>query len=122
MSILSRVLALVGLSMASWAAYADEALGAGPNPAGQWVMLGGFVLIFYFLIWRPQNKRQKAHQSLVAGLAKGDEVVTTGGLLGRVSQVGDHFIVVALADNVEVRVQKQAVSTAMPKGTLQSSL
>ena len=78
-------------------------------------------VVFYFLLIRPQMKRAKEHRQLVSALAVGDEVVTNGGLLGKVTHVGDSFITVELADNVKVKLQKHAVSSVMPKGTIKSA-
>ncbi|MBK8972241.1 MAG: preprotein translocase subunit YajC [Hahellaceae bacterium] len=89
-----------------------------PGAIMQVVFLGGFVLIFYFLVWRPQSKRAKEHRDLVGGLNKGDEVIVNGGLAGRIVRLKDDFIVIEIADKVEVKVQKLAVTTALPKGTL----
>jgi len=93
---------------------------APPGPSGmhQLILFGGFILIFYFLIWRPQSKRAKEHKSLVSSLDKGDEVVTGGGLAGRIVRLDDDFMVIEIADNVEVKVQRHAVAQALPKGTL----
>lgn len=77
--------------------------------------------VFYFLIIRPQSKRTKEHKNLLAELSKGDEVVTNGGMLGKIIKIGENFIEIEIADNVNVRVQKQAISNLMPKGTLKSS-
>lgn len=96
----------------------EPGAGQGMGVIGQVIFFAGFILIFYLLIWRPQSKRAKEHKSLMAGLSKGDEVVTSGGLAGRITKVTDDFIVVEIADNVEVKVQKVAVATALPKGTL----
>ncbi|GMQ89160.1 MAG: preprotein translocase subunit YajC [Gammaproteobacteria bacterium] len=74
-------------------------------------------VVFYFLLIRPQTKRAKEHKKLILELAKGDEIVTNGGLLGRITQVGDNFVQVKVSDNVEVKIQKQAVANLMPKGT-----
>ena len=90
--------------------------------------MGGFgllmpialIAIMYFLMIRPQMKRAKEHKSMVEALAKGDEVVTQGGVAGRIVKVSDNFITVELAPNVEVAVQRQAVSTVLPKGTLKA--
>lgn len=84
------------------------------------LFLGGFVLIFYFLLWRPQSKRRKEHQALMAGLAKGDEVVTAGGIVGQVNKVEDDFVKIQVASNMELRVQKSAIGATLPKGTLKS--
>ena len=77
-------------------------------------------VVFYFLLIRPQPKRQKEHQEMVANLAAGDEVTTAGGLLGKVTEVRDAFVKVQIADNVVVSVQKHTVSAVMPKGTIKS--
>ena len=102
-------------------AYAADA-GAPPGDAGliNLLFLGGFVLIFYFLLWRPQAKRRKEHQALMAGLSKGDEVVTAGGIVGTVNKVEDDFIKVQVAGNVELRIQKSAVGATLPKGTIKN--
>ena len=76
---------------------------------------------FYFLLIRPQQKRQKAHTALVAGLSVGDEVVTAGGLLGRVTGVSDHYATLQIADNVEIKIQKSTVSAVEPKGTIDAA-
>jgi preprotein translocase subunit YajC len=103
------------------AAYAAEA-GGPPADAGliNLLFLGGFVLIFYFLLWRPQSKRRKEHQALMSGLEKGDEVVTAGGIVGQVNKVEDDFVKIQVADNMELRVQKTAIGATLPKGTLKS--
>lgn len=102
-------------------AMAQDAAGAAPSPVGQFVMLGVIFAVFYFLLIRPQMKRAKEHRTLVAGLSKGDEVVTSGGLLGRITEVGDSFVTVELADNLRVKLQKHAVATVVPKGTIKAS-
>ncbi|WP_043529585.1 preprotein translocase subunit YajC [Litchfieldella xinjiangensis] len=104
--------------------FISPALAEGGAPAGggiaQIVMLVGFVLIFYFLLWRPQAKRAKQHKQLVSGLSKGDEIVIGGGMLGRVTKVGDEFLTMEIAEGTEVNVQKNAVAAVLPKGTLKS--
>jgi preprotein translocase subunit YajC len=82
------------------------------------LLLAGFVVVFYFLLWRPQAKRAKEQRNLIANLAKGDEVAMSGGLLGKITRLDDDFITLAIADNVEVKVQKNAVALVLPKGTL----
>ena len=83
-------------------------------------MLGIFVLFMYFAVWRPQSKRAKEQRDLLGALSKGDEVVTAGGILGKITKVSDAYVVLALADNVEVTIQKSSVVSALPKGTLKS--
>jgi preprotein translocase subunit YajC len=78
-------------------------------------------VVFYFMLIRPQMKRAKEHRQLVAALSKGDEVVTNGGLLGKITNVSDSFVTLELADNVEIKMQRQAVQTVMPKGTIKSA-
>lgn len=81
-------------------------------------------VILYFLMIRPQMKRQKEHRNLVANLAKGDEVITGGGILGKISKVSDNYITLEVADladkPVEMLVQRQAVSSVLPKGTIKT--
>ena len=74
-------------------------------------------VLFYFLLIRPQQKRAKQHKEMVAALSKGEEVVTNGGLLGKVIEVDDNFITVEISSGLNVKVQRQAVSQVMPKGT-----
>ncbi|OGI58543.1 MAG: preprotein translocase subunit YajC [Candidatus Muproteobacteria bacterium RBG_19FT_COMBO_61_10] len=106
----------------AWAEGPAAAAGAPPGGSMiQFVFLGGIFLLFYFLIIRPQSKRAKEHRAMVDALAKGDEVVTNGGIIGRVSQLGDTFISVEIADGVEVKVQRQAVASVLPKGTIKSA-
>ena len=80
-------------------------------------MIALFV-IFYFLLIRPQQKRQKEHRQMVADLAKDDEIVTMGGMLGKITAVDDNFVTVHVAKDTEVRVQKASVQAMMPKGTV----
>ena len=101
------------------AAYAAEGGSSGPGSMDL-VLLIGFVAIFYFLLWRPQAKRRKEHQSLMTSLDKGDEVVTSGGIVGQITKVGDDFISLRVAENIEFRVQKSSISATLPKGTLKS--
>lgn len=75
------------------------------------------IAIFYFLLIRPQAKRAKDHKKMIEAIAKGDEVVTQGGVLGKVTEVGDAFVNVEIANGVEIKVQKTALATLMPKGT-----
>ena len=95
-----------------------------PGPGGQFmpiVMMVVFVVIFYFLLIRPQQKKAKEHQALVSKLQSGDEVVTTGGILGKVIEVGDSFVTLEVAEGVRMKVQKFQIGNLMPKGTLKSA-
>lgn len=92
----------------------------GPSAVMQLLFFGGFILIFYFLMWRPQSKRAKEHRNLVSALNKGDEIMTNGGIAGKITKVSEEFVVVEVAQGVEIKVQKQAVASALPKGTLKS--
>ncbi|MBT8051407.1 MAG: preprotein translocase subunit YajC [Gammaproteobacteria bacterium] len=78
-------------------------------------------VIFYFLLIRPQMKRAKEHKNLVAALSVGDEVVTNGGLLGKITKVGESFVTVEVGENVKVKLQRHAVASVMPKGTIKSA-
>ena len=84
------------------------------------IMLVVFIAIFYFMLIRPQTKQAKEHKAMLESLSKGDEIVTNGGMLGRVSKIGDNFISVEVAQNLEIKIQRQAVSTVLPKGTMKS--
>ena len=105
------------------AAHAADAAAPAAAPGGDVMsilMLVGFVVIFYLMIWRPQSKRAKGHKNLLAGLQKGDEVVTSGGIAGKVVKVADEFVVIAASDTVELKIQKPAVVAVLPKGTLKA--
>jgi preprotein translocase subunit YajC len=78
-------------------------------------------VVFYFLLIRPQSKRAKEHRKMVAELKAGDEVVTSGGVLGRITEAGEQFLKVEVADGVELKVQRTTVSMVMPKGTFKGA-
>lgn len=102
-------------------AYANDAAAQGGGMMSL-IMLGGMVLIFYFLLYRPQAKRVKEHRDLVSSLSKGDEVLTQGGLVGKITKVSEEkdFVQVSLDEKFEVIVQKSAVTAVLPKGTIKS--
>jgi preprotein translocase subunit YajC len=100
-------------------AYAQDA--AQPGGLMSFLPLIIIFVIFYFLLIRPQMKRAKEHKKLVSELANGDEVVTNGGLLGKITKVGESFITLELADNVQIKIQRHAVASVMPKGTIKSA-
>ena len=78
----------------------------------------GLVVLFYFFLIRPQSKRQKEHKAMVSDLQKGEEIVTTGGLLGKVTNVGENFITLEISKDTSIHVQKNSVQAIMPKGTI----
>lgn len=84
------------------------------------VMMVLFFVIFYFMLMRPQMKQAKEHKKLIENLAKGDEVVTSGGLLGKITEIGDNFIVLEVAKETEIKIQKHAIAALMPKGTIKT--
>jgi len=104
-------------------ALADTAAIVGPQQGGgttQLFLMLGFVVIMYFLLWRPQAKRAKEHRNLLSSLAKGDEVTTSGGLVGKISDINDDFVHLTIANGVEITLQKTAIASVLPKGTLKS--
>lgn len=84
------------------------------------LLLVGFMIIFYFLLIRPQSKRAKEHRDLIASLQVSDEVITNGGIVGKISKIKDDFIILVIAENVEIKIQKAAISNTLPKGTMKS--
>lgn len=98
-------------------AYAQEPAAA-PSATFNIIFLLGMVLLFYFILWRPQSKRAKEHRELIASISKGDEIMTSGGLLGKVTRVSDDYIAIQVAENVELKLQKSSVAAALPKGTI----
>lgn len=91
------------------------------DPMFSWLLLLGMFVLFYFLLIRPQQKRAKEHKQMVDGLKPGDEVVTGGGVLGRISGVTEQFASVEVADGVAVKVQRHSIIAVLPKGTLKSA-
>lgn len=84
------------------------------------VMLVLFLVVIYFAVWRPQNKRAKEQQNLLNSLAKGDEVMTAGGLLGRVNKIAGPYVSLGITNTVDILVQKASIVSVLPKGTLKS--
>lgn len=91
---------------------------AGGNSLMTFLPMIGLFVVFYFLLIRPQQKRQKEHKNMVSGLAKGDEVVTMGGILGKITEVDENFLTVEIAKGTEIKVQRVSVQAMMPKGTV----
>lgn len=98
--------------------------GQAPQPPSMWgtiLPLIVFIIVFYFLLWRPQSKRNKEQRELMSSLDKGDEVVLAGGMIGRIKRVVDDYVVVEVGDNgMELRFQKSAVTATLPKGTIKN--
>lgn len=95
-----------------------------PHPQGggmsMILMLVVLVLFMYFVMWRPQSKRAKEQRDLLNSLSKGDEVMTIGGIIGKVAKISDQYVVLAISDTVEIMIQKSAISSALPKGTMKT--
>lgn len=102
-------------------AYAQAAGAAQPNVFVQLLPLVLIFVVFYFLLIRPQAKRAKEHKAMVAALGVGDEVVTSGGILGKITEVSDQFLTVEVAEGVRVKVQRHTVSGLLPKGTYKNA-
>ncbi|THB72036.1 MAG: preprotein translocase subunit YajC [Gammaproteobacteria bacterium] len=101
-------------------AYANSGTAAGGDLTGilMIVVLG---LAMYFLMIRPQQKKLKEHKKLLENLNKGDEIVTSGGILGKITNVGDNFVTVNIGNDIEIKLQKPSVSAVLPKGTIKSA-
>jgi preprotein translocase subunit YajC len=99
----------------AWAQAAGGAAGGGFESI---FLIAAMFAVLYFLMIRPQMKRAKEHKAMVENLQKGDEVVTAGGVLGRINKVGEGYVGLEVAPNVELQVQRSAVQTVLPKGTI----
>ncbi len=106
----------------AYAAGAPAPDGGDPYNLSMIIMVVAFFAIFYFLFMRPQQKRHKEHQKMLAAMSKGDEVVTSGGILGRIKDLDEQFITLEVAPGVDHKVQRNAVSAVLPKGTLKNHL
>jgi preprotein translocase subunit YajC len=102
-------------------ALAQSAGGSQPNAFVQLLPLVLIFVVFYFMLIRPQARRAKDHKAMVAALGVGDEVVTSGGMLGKVTETGDQFLTVEIADGVRVKVQRHTVASVLPKGTIKTA-
>jgi preprotein translocase subunit YajC len=101
-------------------AYAEAAAAAPDNGFMNFVPLIALVAVFYFLILRPQTKRAKEQKAMITALQRGDEVVTSGGEVGTVSKVYEQYVGVEIAENLEVKIQKSAIQSVLPKGTIKA--
>ena len=102
-------------------AQAAGGAGLGGGSLQQILILVVFVVVFYFLLIRPQQKRAKEHQAMLAKLGAGDEVVTAGGIVGKINDISDAFVTLEIADNVRIKVQRSQVTSLVPKGTYKSA-
>ncbi len=101
-------------------AMAQSAGAPATSPITSFIFFGVFVAIMYFFLIRPQQKRMKAHNEMVNNLGKGDEIITSGGLLGQIIELDEQFIAVQIAEGTVVRLQRGAISKVLPKGTIKS--
>jgi preprotein translocase subunit YajC len=104
-------------------AWAQAAPAAGADPTGGLMSMLPIILMFvvlWFLMIRPQMKKAKEHKAMVEAMQKGDEVLTNGGIAGRITKVGENYISLEIAENIEIAVQKGAVTSILPKGTLKT--
>jgi preprotein translocase subunit YajC len=101
---------------------AAQASGGAPagNPLGSLILIVPMLVLMWFILIRPQQKKQKEHRAMVDALAAGNEIVTGGGVLGKVTEVGEQFITVEVADGVRVKVQKHSIAAVLPKDTIKN--
>lgn len=116
---LHQLIAATGLFAVLMPAFADGGAQA-QGGLSSFLPLIIIIAIFYFMLIRPQMKRNKEQKSMMENLAKGDEVVTTGGILGKITKLGDSFITLAISDSVEIKVQKHAIANVVPKGSIKA--
>ncbi len=109
-----------GLIASAWAQSAPAASGQ-TGAIMQMLPLLLIFVVFYFLLIRPQTKRAKEHRAMVAALGKDEEVATSGGILGRITELSDQFLTIEIADGVRVKVQRHTVSQVLPKGTIKNA-
>lgn len=124
MKVLSQILGGFLMAISTTSVFAAEASPAQPTVQESLLsmapMLIGILLLFYFMIFRPQQKRQVEQRKLLESLGAGDEIISAGGLVGRIVKISDDFIRVALADNVEITLQRGSIVRILPKGTMKS--
>lgn len=104
----------------------DAMAAAGSAPAAQTdgtfslLMIVAIFVLFYFMLIRPQNKRAKEHRDLIGGLKKGDEIITSGGIVGKIVAINESYVRISAAENIEITLQKASISTVLPKNTIKS--
>ncbi len=101
-------------------AYAEATAASPDNGIMSFLPLIALIAVFYFLVLRPQSKRAKEQKAMMEALQRGDEVVTIGGEVGLVSKVFEQYLAIEIADNLEVKVQKSAIQSVLPKGTIKA--
>lgn len=101
-------------------AWAQAAPAAGGSGMANIIFIVVMFAVFWFILIRPQMKQQKEHRNMVAALAKGDEVASAGGILGKITKLGDNFVELEIAENVVIKLQKNSISNVLPKGTLKT--
>ncbi|NRA83773.1 MAG: preprotein translocase subunit YajC [Gammaproteobacteria bacterium] len=104
---------------------AMAAEGATSAPGGEYaslIMIAVFGLIFYFMIFRPQSKRAKDHKDLMSSMAKGDEVLTNGGIIGKIAKISEDndYLLIAISDQLTITIKKDYITAVLPKGTMKS--
>ncbi len=90
------------------------------DPMSGMLFFVGMLALMYFLLIRPQQKRSKEHKKMVEAITKGDEIVTNGGMLGKITEMGDQYISLEIANNIEVKLQRHAIATVLPKGSIKA--
>ena len=110
------IISLLSITLLSTSAFAEGTESAAGNPMSSILMLVVFFAIFWFLLIRPQQKKSKALRKMLSELSKGDEVVTNGGVIGKIAKIDDSFVDLEVAENVTIKVQRNAVSNILPKG------
>ena len=101
-------------------AAAPAATGGQSDPLMSLLLPVGLVALFYFMLIRPQSKRHKEHKELIAGVQKGEEIVTSGGMLGKITKVEESFVTLEISDGISINIQRQAITSIMPKGTIKN--
>ena len=102
-------------------AYAAAPAAQQGDPMSGMLFFIGMLALMYFLLIRPQQKRAKEHKKMVEAIGKGDEVVTSGGMLGKITEVGDQYVTLEIANNIEVKLQRHAITTVLPKGSIKAA-
>ena len=109
-------------AIAETGAAVSQQAAAQPDPIASLLLPIGLVVLFYFFLIRPQSKRQKEHRQMVSELQKGEEIITSGGILGKITAINDDFITLEIAKDTSMVIQRNAVQTVMPKGTIKEQM